>query len=66
MSKDIERAYILAIKRNFEDINTNQIDTGKGFINIANLFNNAKKNGYKLDYIELSKKYFHPFNKKNN
>ena len=64
MSKDIERAYILAIKRNFEDINTNQIDAGKGFINIANLFNNAEKNGYKLDYIELAKKYFRTFNKK--
>lgn len=64
MSKDIERAYVFAIKRNFEDINTNQIDTGKGFINIANLFRNAEENGYKLDYKELAEKYFHPFNKK--
>ena len=46
MSKDIEKAYIWAIRENFKALNNNSIESGKGFINISRLLNNAEKDNY--------------------
>jgi hypothetical protein len=62
MSKDIEKAYIWAIKENFKALNNNTIEGGKGFINISRLLNNAEKDNYKIDYEKISKENFRPFN----